>query len=170
MKKISFDRCDRALAHLRIGGLVSSEVREKAVADAIASIQKDGVLAMSCGYIGVKNYASFGDQREDHEYGMRPRHGDIVFRIERTEAVRGGTFELGEDHIYLLECVRDGGSVKVLVGDPFITGTGYHAQHPSPLNFAEALMRMLKLRNLTGSYLSQIDDLEVESHEEVNDA
>lgn len=166
MKKINFDRCDRALRHLRIEGLVSSEVREKAVSDAIASIQKDGALAMSMVYIGVKNYASFGDQREDHEYRMGPRHGSIVFKIGRTDAARDGKFELGEDHIYLLECVRDGGAVEVLVGDPFITGTGYHAQHPSPLNFAEALMRMLKLRNLTGAYLSQIDDREVESHEE----
>lgn len=39
-------------------------------------------------YFGVKNYSGFGDQREDHEYGMGPRHGDIVFSIALTREAR----------------------------------------------------------------------------------
>jgi hypothetical protein len=41
-------------------------------------------------YLGIKNYAAFGDQREDHTYGMGPRHGTIVFSI-------------GRDHGHLIE-------------------------------------------------------------------
>lgn len=57
-----------------------SGVRAKAVSDAMAIIA-DGGEKLRCEYIGVKNYEHFGDQREDHRYGMGPRHGSIVFSI-----------------------------------------------------------------------------------------
>jgi len=58
-------------------------VRQEAIADAIKAIASSED-PLSNEYIGVKNYAHFGDQREDHSYGMGPRHGNIVFKIGRS--------------------------------------------------------------------------------------
>lgn len=55
-------------------------------------------------YFGVKNYASFGDQGSDCEYGMGPRHGTIVFSIGLTDEARKRdlTPDEIEDALYLL--------------------------------------------------------------------
>jgi hypothetical protein len=45
---------------------------------------------------------------------MGPKHGTVVFSIMRTDR-RGG--ELGPDHVYLLECVRDFGSLETTDGN-----------------------------------------------------
>jgi len=67
---------------IRVSGIPSRE-REYLIEEAIALIQKDPENAMKSEYLGIKNYAAFGDQREDHSYGMGPRHGCIVFSIGR---------------------------------------------------------------------------------------
>ena len=77
-------------------------VRAKAVEDAIRAIA-ESEHALKDGYIGVKNYDAFGDQRTDCPYGMGPRHGGIVFSIGRAS----GRGPLTEDHreaaIYYLD-------------------------------------------------------------------
>lgn len=108
MEQINIERCCKALENLNIEGAP----RADAIADAIENIQKHPTGALMTNYIGVKNYAGFGDQREDHEYGMGPRHGSIVFRIERTRMAREKRIALGEDEIYLLECYRDFGTAN----------------------------------------------------------
>jgi len=67
---------------IRVSGIPSRE-REYLIEEAIRLIQQDPENAMRTEYLGIKNYAAFGDQREDHTYGMGPRHGSIVFSIGR---------------------------------------------------------------------------------------
>jgi hypothetical protein len=97
--------------NIKIHGRIVGEVRLKALENAIARIQKDGKNALSKEYVGVKNYAHFGDQRCDCQYGFGPSHGSIVFRIERaTRVVRpkdDAILVLGDDEVYFLECARD---------------------------------------------------------------
>lgn len=62
-------------------------VRLQALADAKADLAGGGDKIGRC-YFGVKNYDGFGDQRNDSEYGMGPRHGSIVFSIGLTPAMR----------------------------------------------------------------------------------
>jgi hypothetical protein len=100
---IDLERCRRAMKHLRIEG----RARPAVIEEAIRRIQENGETALMREYFGVKNYAGFGDQREDHEYGFGPKHGTIVFRIERTDAARKPAVTLGADEVYLLECYRD---------------------------------------------------------------
>lgn len=58
-----------------------------AVRDAIVSILNGGGKLREQ-YIATKNYSEWVGQREDHSYGMGPRHGSICFRIELTHAAR----------------------------------------------------------------------------------
>ena len=101
--QIDIDRCLNAMEALNVQGAP----RLDRIEEAIGLIQKDGTCLRKR-YIGVKQYAGFGDQNSDNDYGYGPSHGSIVFQIERVrnnmEAV------LGSDHIYLLECVRDFGA------------------------------------------------------------
>lgn len=56
-------------------------------------------------YFGLKDYDQWSHQREDHEYGMGPRHGSIVFRIGLTDEARkepGLTMQQRDDAIYYL--------------------------------------------------------------------
>lgn len=75
--------------------------RNKAIADAVSALSAEDEPFSEL-YIGVKNYASFGDQREDHKYGYGPRHGDIVFRIGRRKQEIVFTQEDREACIYFL--------------------------------------------------------------------
>lgn len=101
---IDIKRCQRALHSIYVQGIADSSVRKEAIEDAIKKIIEDGANALKSGYIGVKQYSGFGDQRTDCEYGMGPRHGSIVFSIGRH---RNDMSVLGKDEIYLLECERD---------------------------------------------------------------
>lgn len=49
---------------------------------------RSGFHGLSKEYFGVKEYAGWASQAEDHPYGMGPRHGHIWFRIGLTEAGR----------------------------------------------------------------------------------
>lgn len=103
--KIDIERCLRAMGNIRVQGIPSTG-RNELIEEAIAAIQKDGHEALRSQYLGIKNYAQFGDQRCDCSYGCGPRHGYIVFSVMRNSH----DVELGPDEIYLLECVRDFGS------------------------------------------------------------
>jgi len=76
--KIDMNRVRRAMNDIDVKGSPHGKVRLNAIEAAIAAISTDGEEALSREYIGVKNYAAFGDQREDHQYGMGPRHGAEV--------------------------------------------------------------------------------------------
>lgn len=99
------------------GKLVGTE-RLRVIEDAISSLAHGGERLYS-EYFGVKNYAAFGDQREDHRYGYCPRHGYIVFSVGIKEArrsrIRNGeplTPEELEACIYYLENVKRGNVVR----------------------------------------------------------
>jgi hypothetical protein len=47
-----------------------------------------GYLGLKREYFGTKNYAKWGGQRCDCEYGMGPRHGSICFSIGLREEAR----------------------------------------------------------------------------------
>lgn len=99
--QIDLQKCRKGMEQLNIEGRARPELIE----EAIRLIQQSSVDAMSRRYLGIKNYASFGDQREDHDYGYGPKHGSIVFSIGRTDAWR--VKPLTADAIYLLEAYRD---------------------------------------------------------------
>lgn len=84
-------------------GYTESDRRSTLVADAKADLAH-GAPKLKRGYFGVKNYSGFGDQREDHDYGLGPRHGSIVFSIGLTQAARKDelTQERIEDALYVL--------------------------------------------------------------------
>ena len=105
---IDVARCMKALEHIRVVGRPDGTIRQQAIERAICAIGQDGATAIRDQYIGVKNYAHFGDQREDHPYGYGPKHGTIVFKIGRNRN-EGSQAIIGSDEIYLLECVRDFG-------------------------------------------------------------
>jgi hypothetical protein len=112
---VDVGRMDRALKVLWVEGDPTKVVQgngfspyaAKARSDALAYAKRllaESPATLQGRYIGVKNYSGFGDQREDHQYGMGPRHGDIVFRIGLTHEAReqGLTPEEVEDALYFL--------------------------------------------------------------------
>ena len=104
---IDLARCRRGMAQLRVEGFS----RPSLIEEAIRLIQRAPVDAMRCRYLGIKNYAGFGDQREDHEYGYGPKHGGIVFLIGRTSMALAAGAALDSDAVYYLEAYRDFGTV-----------------------------------------------------------
>jgi hypothetical protein len=70
---------------IRIKGFCNTASRECLLEEAIGKLQTDPENFALKEYYGIKNYANFGDQRADCSYGMRPRHGTIVFSIGRGE-------------------------------------------------------------------------------------
>lgn len=119
-KPIDVTRCLRGMKNIYVEGAPNRSSgsslhgsRIRLIEKAISLIQADGTKAMEREYLGFKNYAGFGDQGCDGEYGMGPRHGSIVFSVGRTHSARGNDTILGADEIYLLECVRDFGSEQL---------------------------------------------------------
>jgi len=102
--KLDVERCRRGMQQLHIIGRARPELIEQA----IALIGEHPVTALQDEYLGIKNYAHFGDQRADCPYGMGPKHGSIVFSIGRTPEWRAdGGRRFTDDAIYLLEAYRD---------------------------------------------------------------
>ena len=115
---LNLARLDRGRKIIRVIGRAGDERPKEgsAVSDRRAQAVRDarndlvnGALKLRHRYIGIKNYDSFGDQREDHEYGNVPRHGRIVFMIELASDVRdrlngGGVLTNAEieDALYVL--------------------------------------------------------------------
>lgn len=102
---LNLERCRRGMTQLHVEG----SPRNGLIEEAIAAIQKDPIGALRKEYFGIKNYAGFGDQREDHPYGYGPKHGSIVFRIGRANP--GDGKPLDNDAIYFLEACRDFGTL-----------------------------------------------------------
>lgn len=80
------------------------------IEEAIRRIQADPDNALKTEYLGIKNYAHFGDQRSDHSYCMGPTHGSIVFSIGRQ---RSGAPIDPEADIQELLRVRDFGGQEI---------------------------------------------------------
>lgn len=103
------------MARVRVRGRVMPGKRAALIEEAVAILQANPER-MRDGYLGIKNYAGFGDQREDHGYGMRPRHGTIVFSIEmpggRLENSAPMTSDEVADAIYYLLAERDFAGVE----------------------------------------------------------
>ncbi len=104
--KINFEKLLKS--NIEVTGKCDGSCREQAIEDAIAIIQKQTDY-LDTQYIGVKNYAHFGDQREDHGYGMCPRHGAIVFEIRKKDRKLPFT----EDDIYYLMVSRDNPNISL---------------------------------------------------------
>jgi len=114
-QKVNLDRVRKGMKNISMDGVPDTwnsfgdrqerSGRIKIIEEAIAMIQKNGKTAMKKEYLGMKNYAAFGDQRTDCEYGYGPTHGSIVFRVGRTDDDKETT--LGDDEIYALLCARD---------------------------------------------------------------
>ena len=65
---------------------VTWEVRQ-AVSDAVEDARA-GFEKLSRRYFGVKSYARWSSQREDHEYGLVPAYGSLWFRVELSPEYR----------------------------------------------------------------------------------
>ena len=101
---VDIDRLKDAAMNIYIQGCPTTGARMALIEEAISEIQADGAAALKTRYLGIKNYAQFGDQRCDCEYGMGPRHGGIVFRVGRQ---RNCETVMGENEIYFLLVARD---------------------------------------------------------------
>lgn len=108
MSDFNLGRCIRASKHIYMRGFADTTDRLKILERVIASINRDGDAALAREYVGMKNYAGFGDQEVSCEYGMGPTYGSVVFEIGRANGARGeNSVTLGADEIYYLECLRD---------------------------------------------------------------
>jgi hypothetical protein len=157
-EQIDIPRCLRAVSGIRITGSPNTGERRKAIEDAIIAIQSDGATALQKEYICVKNYAHFGDQREDHKNGFGPAHGSIVFSIAR---FRGDDSQvLGPDEIYLLECVRDFPGVQVEERDRY---NPYGQRVTRTLNLCDVLSRWSEYGAAEKSYRGMLEGATVDS-------
>lgn len=155
-KKIDIDRCLDGMRSIYVQGDPKPE-RKYLIEEAIKLIQSKGSSALSKEYLGIKNYASFGDQRHDTIYGMAPSHGSIVFSIGRIKDVVNPTHV---NEIYLLECVRDFGSMTI-PNHPNNRNSRY--QQDPIFNLVDVLKYYTQLKN-NMSYLDHILDIsEVDS-------
>lgn len=74
---------------IQVNGTPNTEVRKSMIDEAITLLQSETAKrALSDAFLGIKNYAGFGDQRCDCPYGFGPSHGHIVYSIGRTEKYR----------------------------------------------------------------------------------
>lgn len=106
MTKEQIELCLRGIQNIKVTGN-PVPARHYKIEQAIKLIQTDSG-ALRGGYLGIKQYAHFGDQECDCAYGMGPTHGSIVFSIGRVHQNRN-TATLGEAEVFLLEAVRDFG-------------------------------------------------------------
>jgi hypothetical protein len=151
---IDLARCARARTILVVKGSPHGEVRAKAIEDAITAFQLEGAQALREGFIGVKNYAHFGDQRSDHRYGYGPAHGVLVFTITRHDT---GEECATSDAVYFLEAVRDFGTVMRPRPD-----------RPSlvePWNLCDVLDRLQKIDHERAELCQVLAAVEIESSE-----
>lgn len=111
-QSIDLTRCRRGMAQLHIEGKPTGQMRLEVIEEAIRQLQTNPTGSLVRGYLGVKNYASFGDQRCDCQYGQGPSHGSIVFRIGRVDRDIHNPKPLDADAIYFLEAYRDFGVME----------------------------------------------------------
>jgi len=91
-----------------VEGRCDTEKRKALVEEAITTIQDSTSIPFEKSYLGVKNYAAFGDQREDHKYGYGPRHGSIIFSIGTKVSARSDSSKIDKESavrllLYVLE-------------------------------------------------------------------
>lgn len=86
--------------------------RRTMVSDAMTDIAKGGDKIRTR-YFGCKDYDRWSSQREDHPYGYGPRHGSIVFRIEKATDPGDWTSEQIEAALYVLQSMLDGKDVSL---------------------------------------------------------
>lgn len=153
---LDLNKLYRGLEQINVIGVCNTPVRQEALEDAIAAIQADPAKALSAEYIGVKNYAHFGDQRCDCENGMGPKHGSIVFRISRVT-----TKPLDEDAIYLLEAARDFGFVPT---GRKVSGQSDRAE---ALDLCGVLIRKRQLQKELDTLEVALEAASVETHERI---
>lgn len=149
---LDLNRLYRGMEQINVSGAVSSPVRQEALEDAIAAIQANPARALIKEYIGVKQYAHFGDQRCDCENNMGPKHGTIVFRIRR---VSDKAFD--EDAIYLLEAARDFGLVP--------SGRKIGGDRKEALDLCEVLRRKHELQTELDTLDVALEAATVDMHE-----
>jgi hypothetical protein len=153
MKPIDWIRFAKGSNQLTVSGVANTKERKQLVEEAIALIQKDRQTALLNGYLGFKNYAQFGDQRCDCEYGMGPRHGYVVFDIGRN---RDRELNDPESAIYFLKCFRDA------VGRPYKDGNNYERQ----ANIQQTYKKMRLLEEESGSLQEWLDAIKVDEDSE----
>lgn len=163
--QIDVHRIRRAVKNLSVEGLPTGHTRQCAIASAIGQIQSDGATALLTEYVGVKNYAGFGDQREDHSYGYGPRHGYIVFQIDRSSSARACRATLGLDEVYALECLRDfpGLTLKSCELPPRFAE---RERDTTTLNLFEVVELFVALDTVRERIVAALSTATVESHEE----
>lgn len=149
---LDLDRLYRGMEQINVGGVCNSEVRHKALEDAIAAIQQSPNTALKKEYIGVKQYAHFGDQRCDCTVGMGPTHGSIVFRITRLSDK-----PLDGDAIYLLEASRDFGLIT--------TGRKLGSDRKEALDLCGALRRKRELQKELDTLDVALEAATTDTHE-----
>lgn len=153
---IDLGRCRRGMQQLEVTGTPRPEVIE----EAIAAIQSDPAGALLKRYMGVKNYAAFGDQREDHEYGRGPSHGVIVFRIARSAAAMKQGSVLDQDAIYYLEAYRDFTAVED--PRPWVRAS---YEKPRRLTLGDAIAVFDQCQTHANKLLQSVQSARVETHE-----
>lgn len=149
MKPLDIARCWRGMQQLEIRG----SARPAVIEDAITLIQRNPHGALRQEYLGVKNYAGFGDQRENHSYGFGPKHGHIVFRIGLTDAWLKGDKALDADAVYLLEAYRD-------VPDLMIDDR----QRRDVLSLCDVLRRLRRAEQEVATLRGHLDAAQIDAH------
>ena len=128
LTKLTLERLRRGVLLVRVYGVPNTRARLILIEEAIGILQTGGER-LRREYLGIKNYAHFGDQRADHSYYMGPKHGTIVFRIVMPEQRRADERALTPDEVddavtyllaerdfapFLREVVENGYRTKVL--------------------------------------------------------
>lgn len=157
--KIDLDRVRRGMATVYVDGVPRTAERLNLIAEAIGRIQSNPQGAFKANYLGIKNYAGFGDQRSDCGYGMGPRHGSIVFEIGRPN--RGEGPLPGADAVYALECLRDFGFVEVDTEEP----TSYGQNGKRHFNLFHAIKYYDKRKRQAEAVETVLVEAEVDTHE-----
>lgn len=156
--KIDLDRFQRGAKQLRcVGRVAKLPHRLRVIEDAILAIQTNQVTALSEEYMGVKNYAAFGDQRCDCSYGMGPSHGSIVFMVGRASGYKG---PMDSDAVYALEVFRDTGDAEFM-DNPFIWGDRDSEWKKRIGNVFEAVDFLMKAQVAASSMLEALNNLSI---------
>ena len=152
--KFLFDmeRCINASKNIYVQGHPDSSERKAQIEEAIARIQKDGKTAFESTYIGMKQYAGFGDQGVECKYGMGPTHGSVVFSIGRNDR----HIILGVDEIYYLECVRD--------WKPFYTEPERNSYQKVRWSFDKTLREYVKIKTYYENLENKFKDFNPETN------
>lgn len=108
---------------IQVKGRPNTPGRKLLIDEAIKSLQSDAYgEALANEFLGMKNYASFGDQRCDCKYGYGPTHGNIVFSVARSSDFRNKSLNKFEttSAIYYLLAERDFEYNKANEQEPYL--------------------------------------------------